>query len=111
MPNLNRQADKGRASCRAQDNAIADRPMVVLLAALGVMLHEARARARASGPGGGALAQLVLILADGRFHEREALRRAVQVAAHPRNARGPHAPQCTHGQGFLHFHFGQAHAL
>ncbi|KAK9820997.1 hypothetical protein WJX81_006213, partial [Elliptochloris bilobata] len=68
----------------AQDNTIADRPMVELLAALRVMLDEARARAGSSGPGGGALQQLVLILADGRFHEKEALRRAVQEASEQR---------------------------
>ena len=55
--------------------------MVELLAALQQMLGEARARAGAAGPGGGALQQLVLILADGRFHEKEALRRAVQARA------------------------------
>ena len=63
-----------------QDNTIADRPMVELLAALQHMLGEARQRSGAGGPGGGALQQLVLILADGRFHEKEALRRAVQVS-------------------------------
>ena len=55
--------------------------MMELLAALRMMLDEARARAGSSGPHGGALQQLVLILADGRFHEKEALRRAVQVRA------------------------------
>ena len=54
--------------------------MVELLTALQQMLGEARQRAGAAGPGGGALQQLVLILADGRFHEKEALRRAVQVS-------------------------------
>ena len=72
-----------------QDNTIADRPMMELLAALRAMLDEARARAGSAGPHGGALQQLVLILADGRFHEKEALRRAVQ-------ARAPMAsPQCV----------------
>ena len=47
-----------------------------LLAALQKMLDESRLRAGAGGPGGGALQQLVLILADGRIHEKEALRRA-----------------------------------
>ena len=74
--------------CPAQDNTIADRPMMELLAALRVMLDDARARAGSSGPHGGALQQLVLVLADGRFHEKEALRRAVQVRAPLPCARG-----------------------
>jgi len=80
-PHASHACDNAPTAPRAQDNTIADRPMVELLAALQQMLGEARARAGTAGPGGGALQQLVLILADGRFHEKEALRRAVQARA------------------------------
>ena len=53
--------------------------MVELLTALGHMLELARHRAASSGVGGPALHQLVLILADGRFHEKDSLRRMVAV--------------------------------
>ena len=62
-----------------QDNTLADRPMVELLTMLMHMLDVARHSASARGSGGQALSQLVLILADGRFHEKESLRRVVEV--------------------------------
>ena len=61
-----------------QDNTLADRPMVELLTMLMHMLDMARHSAQHSG-GSPALHQLVLILADGRFHEKESLRRVVEV--------------------------------
>jgi len=46
------------------------------------LLEVAAARAAASSPAGpAALHQLVLIVADGRFHEKEALKRAARDAA------------------------------
>lgn len=62
----------------SQDNTVSDKPMTELMEALGVMLEEAAGRA---GPASGlheSLHQLVLVLADGRFHEKESLRRAVR---------------------------------
>lgn len=67
-----------------QDNTIADRPMVELLTCLTAMLEEARqgsASSGASGFGSEDLHQLVLIVADGRFHEKESLRRVVRDVA------------------------------
>ena len=62
-----------------QDNTIADRPMLQLVEALDHLLDVARHRAGEGGVGRGAdLRQLVLVLADGRFHEKEALRAAVR---------------------------------
>ncbi len=61
-----------------QDNTLADRPMVELLTMLMHMLDMARHSAQRGG-GSPALNQLVLILADGRFHEKESLRRVVEV--------------------------------
>lgn len=60
-----------------QDNTIADRPMAQLLASLQHVLSHAALRA---GTGGahGSVHQLVIILADGRFHEKEGLRSAVR---------------------------------
>jgi midasin len=46
------------------------------------MLDLARHDASATGGGGQDLHQLVLILADGRFHEKEALRCMVMVRHH-----------------------------
>ena len=56
--------------------------MVELLTMLMHMLDMARHSASARGSGGQALSQLVLILADGRFHEKESLRRVVEVHLH-----------------------------
>jgi midasin len=63
-----------------QDNTIADRPMLQLVESLDHMLDSARQRATSGGAGaaGGDLQQLVLVLADGRFHEKEGLRAAVR---------------------------------
>ena len=53
--------------------------MVELLTALSHMLDLARVRAGANTGLGQGLHQLVLILADGRFHEKDSLRRMVAV--------------------------------
>ncbi|GJP54985.1 hypothetical protein CLOM_g13979 [Closterium sp. NIES-68] len=65
-----------------QDNTIADEPMVELLRFLSGALDSAAMRysASAGAGGGGHLEQLVLIVADGRFHEKETLRRTVRHA-------------------------------
>jgi hypothetical protein len=63
-----------------QDNTLSDRPVVELVASLDHMLQAAAARA-ASAALPAALRQLVLIVADGRFHEKESLRRVVRAAA------------------------------
>lgn len=63
----------------AQDNTIADRPMVELVGFLQQLLAQA-----GEGVGSGTserLQQLVLIVADGRFHEKESLRRAIRDAS------------------------------
>jgi len=72
-----------------QDNTIADKPMTEVIASLDILLEDARNSQSSSsyrGGGGGygsssSLHQLVLIVADGRFHEKEALQRAVRAAA------------------------------
>lgn len=64
-----------------QDNTITDRPMGDVITSLDHLLEGARARAGTSGAGASSLHQLVLIVADGRFHEKESLRRAVREAA------------------------------
>ena len=53
--------------------------MVDMLAMLAGLLHKARAQAPRRGPSAPRLHQLVLIVADGRFHERDALRAALVV--------------------------------
>lgn len=54
-----------------QDNTIADEPVVDLLRFLGGVLESARARvARSAAGGANQLQQLVLVIADGRFHEK-----------------------------------------
>eukprot|EP00887_Chlorella_sp_A99_P000601 scaffold17.g601.t1 len=63
-----------------QDNTISDRPMVDVVTSLDLMLEGAAQRAGSSSSSSG-LQQLVLIIADGRFHEKESLRRAVREAA------------------------------
>lgn len=67
----------------AQDSTISDRPMLQLMDGLGHMLDSARHSAGAGGIGAGTqdLAQLVLIIADGRFHEKEGLQAAVRALA------------------------------
>jgi len=59
----------------AEDNTLADRPMVQLLETMAARLAIAREQLRG---GGTKLQQLVLIIADGRFHEKEALRRCMR---------------------------------
>lgn len=53
-----------------QDNTLADEPMVDLLKYLNNMLDTAVAKARTPS-GQNPLHQLILIIADGRFHENE----------------------------------------
>ena len=59
----------------AEDNTLADKPMVQLLETMSARLSVAREQIRG---GGTKLQQLVLIIADGRFHEKEALRRCMR---------------------------------
>ncbi|CAM6097712.1 unnamed protein product [Calypogeia fissa] len=63
----------------SQDNTIADQPMVDLLQFLTRMLDMAANHA-AVPSGNVNLQQLVLIIADGRFHEKESLRRCIREA-------------------------------
>ncbi|XP_010261987.1 PREDICTED: midasin isoform X2 [Nelumbo nucifera] len=60
-----------------QENTIADEPMVDLLKYLNNMLDAAVANARLPS-GQNPLQQLILIIADGRFHEKESLKRCVR---------------------------------
>ncbi|KAA8540261.1 hypothetical protein F0562_024176 [Nyssa sinensis] len=62
-----------------QENTIADGPMVDLLKYLNNMLDAAVSNARLPS-GQNPLQQLVLIIADGRFHEKENLKRCVRDA-------------------------------
>ncbi|KAG7997478.1 hypothetical protein I3843_01G213100 [Carya illinoinensis] len=62
-----------------QENTIADEPVVDLLQYLNNMLDVAVANARLPS-GQNPLQQLVLIIADGRFHEKENLKRCVRDA-------------------------------
>ncbi|GFH30001.1 VWFA domain-containing protein, partial [Haematococcus lacustris] len=66
-----------------QDNTIADQPMLRLMEALDNMLDSARHQGGAGGIGAGTqdLAQLVLIVADGRLHEKDGLRARVRELA------------------------------
>jgi midasin len=65
----------------ARDNTLADAPMAELLEYLDATLEAARERLRG---GGEKLQQLCLVVADGRFHEKEALRRRMrEMAAKP----------------------------
>ena len=68
--------------------------MVELLSSLQALLAQARHRSGAGGIGVGThdLRQLVLVIADGRFHEKESLRRAVAVSF------CPEAPWHRHGR-------------
>ncbi|KAJ4957407.1 hypothetical protein NE237_024518 [Protea cynaroides] len=60
-----------------QENTIADEPVVDLLRYLNNMLDAAVENARLSS-GQNPLQQLILIIADGRFHEKENLKRCVR---------------------------------
>ncbi|XP_048233780.1 midasin isoform X2 [Ricinus communis] len=60
-----------------QENTIADEPVVDLLTYLNKMLDSAVVRARLPS-GQNPLQQLVLIIADGRFHEKEKLKHCVR---------------------------------
>jgi len=62
-----------------QENTIADEPVVDLLKYLNNMLDVAVGKARLPS-GQNPLQQLVLIIADGRFHEKENLKRCVREA-------------------------------
>lgn len=62
-----------------QDNTIADRPMMELIVSLRHLLEGARQRISGGSLAQTSLNQLVLIMSDGRFHEKESLRRAVVV--------------------------------
>ncbi|KAA6426067.1 MAG: hypothetical protein FRX49_03919, partial [Trebouxia sp. A1-2] len=62
------------------DNTIADNPMVELLTSMQHMLEQARVRSVGVG-GSQDLHQLVIIVADGRFHEKESLQRVVAEAS------------------------------
>ena len=63
-----------------QDNTIANRPMMELIVSLKHMLEGARQRTQGGSLARSSLHQLVLIMSDGRFHEKESLRRAVLVS-------------------------------
>ncbi|XP_020093830.1 midasin isoform X2 [Ananas comosus] len=60
-----------------QDNTIADEPVVDLLKCLNNMLDTAVSKSRMPS-GQNPLHQLILIISDGRFHEKENLRRCVR---------------------------------
>jgi len=62
-----------------QDNTIADEPVVDLLKYLTNLLDHVAMRSRAPS-GRTDVQQLVLIIADGRFHEKENLKRCVRDA-------------------------------
>lgn len=66
-----------------QDNTIADQPVVELVTSLSHMLDEARQRVSGGSLAQAPLNQLVLIVSDGRFHEKETLRRVVAVGSNP----------------------------
>jgi midasin len=61
-----------------QDNTISDTPTLALVQEAAELLEGARARA-ASSSGSRELRQLLLIVGDGRFHEKEALHGAVRA--------------------------------
>ncbi|KAF5842824.1 hypothetical protein DUNSADRAFT_4708 [Dunaliella salina] len=69
-----------------QDNTIGDQPMLRLMETLEHTLEHARHEGGAGGIGAGTqdLAQLVLIVADGRLHEKEGLRARVRELASKR---------------------------
>lgn len=63
----------------SEDNTINDRPMVELLTSINRILEEEGSNIQISSQNVG-LKQLVIMLADGRFHEKDALHRAVRYA-------------------------------
>jgi len=65
----------------AQDNTLADQPVARLLTSLDASLEAARAEIRG---GSEQLQQLCLIIADGRFHEKEVLRRQMREMSQKR---------------------------
>ena len=65
----------------AQDNTLADQPVARLLTSLDASLEAARAEIRG---GSEQLQQLCLIIADGRFHEKEVLRRHMREMSQKR---------------------------
>ena len=85
-----------------QDNTIADSPMVELLTSMQHMLEQARVRSGGIGSSS-PLHQLVIIVADGRFHEKENLQRVVAVRCDSRCCllgschAVPHAKPCSNG--------------
>lgn len=63
------------------DNTINDQPIADVITSIDHLLELASARASSSFGAPSSLHQLVLIIADGRFHEKEALRKAARDAA------------------------------
>lgn len=64
-----------------QDNTIKDRPMEDVILSVDALLENASLRFSSMSGGTGSLHQLVLIVADGRFHEKESLQLAVRNAS------------------------------
>ena len=63
------------------DNTLVDTPVLDLIATMGgVLQRERAARTRPALSAHADLSQLLLIVADGHFHERDAVRRAVRIA-------------------------------
>uniref|UniRef100_A0ACD5ZCK1 Uncharacterized protein n=1 Tax=Avena sativa TaxID=4498 RepID=A0ACD5ZCK1_AVESA len=60
-----------------QDNKIEDQPVADLLRHLNTMLDDAVARSRTPS-GQNPLQQLILVISDGKFHEKENLRRCIR---------------------------------
>ncbi|VAH03975.1 unnamed protein product [Triticum turgidum subsp. durum] len=60
-----------------QDNKIEDQPVADLLMHLNIMLDAAVARSRTPS-GQNPLQQLILVISDGKFHEKENLRRCIR---------------------------------
>lgn len=64
-----------------QDNTIKDKPMEDVILSIDALLENASLKFSSTSGGTGSLHQLVLIVADGRFHEKESLQLAVRNAA------------------------------
>lgn len=80
LPQSNVRAMHGLCKeVNVQDNTIADSPMVELLTSMQHMLEQARVRTGGVGASQD-LHQLVIIVADGRFHEKESLQRVIAVS-------------------------------